>query len=245
MKKNNKLFQIIYAVGLIVLVIVAVMQLLRNDVSHLLSNPSLRTTLEKRKITAAFDPLVEEKKDRERKIEQLQVRLLSPKLSPTERQRINNRLKVEIFEATHIAVPLNPQHTLVIETPDPAKVFTIKPGFGIIDAAKPFSPNYIKVNNIWRGQIGTEIFMVYAGFYTKNKEQGIMIVLPVSKMENMDYQIFPTETESGGLEIIKYEGALLTIQSKKGTIFIFDVASRKYLDVNPQTQTPIPLSTNK
>jgi hypothetical protein len=104
----------------------------------------------------------------------------------------------------------------------------------------PFYVHDFMFTNVWYKDTdaGTLRTYVYGGFIPgpggELSQQGV-IVVQVLKMDTRGdiqqvyYQRFPTQTQSGPVRIAGAQGDRLILQSTNGTTFYFDVPSREYV----------------
>lgn len=172
---------------------------------------------------------------RKKDIEHLKTQIADPNMPQNSKEILKKDLKIVEREATMIAMPPNPHPTVVFNTLDPTKSLRYEEPDGIVVVPVGYSPQDVKIKNIWKGKHGNEKFMVYAGAWAKDLDQGLVIVRRVGKQNPDEGTFFPTPGKFGMMEIIGYDGVILQLKSEKGNILSFVVTNGIYLGFPPAT----------
>ncbi len=131
----------------------------------------------------------------------------------------------------------------MIPTIDPTEALKYVSPDGIVVVPVAYPPESVKIKNVWKGRHGNDKYMVYAGAWAKNMDQGIVIVRQIGKQNPNEGTFFPTPGKFGVVEIVGYEGMILQLKSEKGDILNFDVLNGTYLGFPPATPTATGVAT--
>lgn len=182
---------------------------------------------------AFFDPDIDQ-------ITMYQELLKTPGLSSDVRNSLEGKLQVISRLATDRAdAILNPPNTSVVRTPGSTSVInTYKIPDGINNSTdSPLPRNVVTVLNSWRKTAENRYYLVYAGFLWHDTEQGVIFLLNPSTHNFIQYN---TPGSSGGVRVIEERGAIIVLQSTKGTLYYFDAAAEEYVNAEG---TPLPTNT--
>lgn len=225
MKRISALQQIVLLLGLGALLFIGFILVSGSNKGNPEDNISNENSFSTLKGTSTVMPPGQERRQKE--IERLQTEIADPNINPGTKGMLEKKLELSAKEATLLAKPGKPFHTPRAETPDPTKVFKVEGAFGLINAPIPFSPQFVKIKNIWKGRGDKGIKMVYAGNYTKDPEQGVVIV---SHQGSQNDGFYPTPFKVGSVMIKSSNGMVLLLSSETGDLFSFDVTTEEYLD---------------
>lgn len=131
--------------------------------------------------------------------------------------------------------PVTPNHS-------PTAIATRQAGAGTIieSSFAPYS-SYYTFKNRWIEKTDERSIVAYAGAITGESAQGILIVnVWTADSERLPEEggYYFTPQKAGPIRITDAEGEVLTLITDTGVKFLFDVASRHYLD--PDTLAPLP-----
>jgi len=139
---------------------------------------------------------------------------------PAEKQAVVDRQATRIASAPKIT----PVHR---GPPVSAAVTANPPVTGIRDVQlSPFRGEEAVIENQWHGPVNGVYTVVYAGRLTQTPDQGFVAV-STGSLGQPDFVLkqFPTPTRVGSVHVTGASGTVLTLQSSKGSLFTFDVAS--------------------
>ena len=111
----------------------------------------------------------------------------------------------------------------------PADLPRTPAGAGTIveDGQAPFSGQFFHFENRWWEAKDGEEIVVYAGLARTEPEQGIVIVTTTKSNECGMYR---TPIRAGALSVVGAEGERLTLATRSGATFVFDVPSRTFVE---------------
>jgi hypothetical protein len=89
----------------------------------------------------------------------------------------------------------------------------------------PFGSGFV-VENRWYEQRGAEQLIVYAGGSRADPSQG---VLAVALTTSRGGGFYPTPTKAGSVHVVAAVGERLTLISKNGATFVFDIPTRSFV----------------
>jgi hypothetical protein len=103
----------------------------------------------------------------------------------------------------------------------------------------PFSAIDYSIDNRWQETVAGAIIQVYAGSYSDDWNQGVVVVLGRTGAS------YPTPGKHGFVYVVSAVGEQLTLRARDGTTFVFDVPTRSFLPTDPNdtatpTGTPLP-----
>jgi len=96
----------------------------------------------------------------------------------------------------------------------------------------PLIKKIINFTNGWITEANDEDIWASAGAYTKDTEQGVVLIRRFNAKGRgiKSSSIIETPEKVGAVKITGYEGLILTLTSENGDVFKFDVASEKFVD---------------
>lgn len=117
-----------------------------------------------------------------------------------------------------------------------------RPRGGLIDVSKPFpSALYLFEQYAWQSWRAGWLTVVFAGFMTEDRPQGIVIVhespyplryrrdADLSRLEDkIRIKLYETPIRAGSVRIVRARGDVLTLVSATGRRMTFDVSERKF-----------------
>ena len=135
--------------------------------------------------------------------------------------------------ATARAAPQPPKEQLTghakTTKPEPRPLPTWPSGI-FAEQQAPFPSTTIAVENQWQANdLGGVHVQVYAGADGLDRSQGLVIVKTTSfDLKTVSASYHPTPLKAGAVRISHEKGELLTLTSKSGATFVFNVASRTF-----------------
>jgi len=129
-------------------------------------------------------------------------------------------------QATRIASA--PKITPVTHGPPVSAAVAVNtPVAGIRDVQlSPFRGEEAIIENRWQGPVNGVFTVVYAGKLTKTPDQGFVAISTGNLGEpNFVLRQFSTPMRVGSVHITGVSGTVLTLQSSKGSVLTFDIAS--------------------
>ena len=114
----------------------------------------------------------------------------------------------------------------------PARPATPEPQWrsGIIDSGlAPFPSSLYTIVNQWQDIVAGKHVNVYAGADANDPQQGLLVVqtTPLDESESSPPDVYRAADRVGSLEIVRAEGAVLTLQAGNGSTYRFVVATRQ------------------
>jgi hypothetical protein len=151
---------------------------------------------------------------------------------PPEKQKLLQREEQQYQEALSQGGPspnvANPKSAATAPTsapqPWPEGVFDIQQA--------PLSQDYV-IENQWQANLDGHV-QVYAGSLNSDPSQGLVVVLVTSADLTPGMpEAYRTATKSGPLRIIASNGQRLSLVSRTGALFAFDVPARRFVSAEP------------
>lgn len=122
-------------------------------------------------------------------------------------------------------LPPNP----LTPAPVPSLSPTSAPVTGIHEGNAPFPGSYAVIENQWKGRVGNQLVTVYAGRYTQQPEQGLLVVqINLADNANAPLQEYRTLLKEGKIRITAANYSLITVVTEKGSTVVFDLATRLF-----------------
>ena len=162
--------------------------------------------------------------------------LLRTDLSDDTRHLLETNLAQAEFEAEHRATAqVGP--TAVRRGP-PAAVQDVRPTpvRGIDNTFNGIKG--IRIANVWRGPVDGIWFNIHAASLEDDRSQGLLYFRAVDVME-APLEIYQTPTKNGIVKVIAEQNDQLTLEAEDGTLFVFDIPSREFVD-SSLAVTPTP-----
>jgi hypothetical protein len=100
----------------------------------------------------------------------------------------------------------------------------------------PFSESVVTVVNSWRKTTANRYYLIYAGYLSRDKQQGAFLVLDPNTYAFRQYTVLDP---GGAVKIIKENGVTILLQSAGGNLYYFDAAREQFVDSNG---APVPTS---
>ncbi|MEM8530937.1 MAG: hypothetical protein AAGF95_08850 [Chloroflexota bacterium] len=151
-------------------------------------------------------------------------------LSDDTRHRVETRLAQAEFEAEHRAT------AQVLPTPvrrgRPADVQEVRPTStpGISDTAFNGIKG-IRIANVWTGPVDEIWTKIHAGSEEADRSQGLLYFRAMDLTETpIEVEVYRTPTQNGIVKIIAKENEQLTLEAEDGTLFVFDIPSREFVE---------------
>ena len=119
-------------------------------------------------------------------------------------------------------------------TPQPAALRAHMPrvpagaGFLVETQLAPFPSSVFAAENAWFERNGDEVVVVYAGVDTQDPAQG-RVRVHVTSPAGETGGSYATPTKSGSVRITAAVGERLTLTSRSGAVFYFDVPTRTFI----------------
>jgi hypothetical protein len=107
---------------------------------------------------------------------------------------------------------------------------------GIFSPAEDILSMY-SFNNYWVGQVDGTYYQVSAGSMDERPDQGGVVVIPYGAAPG---GFLPTPSANGSVSVVSAQGAILTLVSTDGTVFVFDVAGQTFVETSSPTPTNKP-----
>lgn len=98
----------------------------------------------------------------------------------------------------------------------------------------PFSEDLVKVVNSWRKTTPERTYLVFAGYLTKDPEQGALLVF---RPDTHNFTPYLTPGRSGEVSVIEEKGFVIVLKSRRGDVYYFNVAQEYFID---ERGTPLP-----
>ena len=158
-------------------------------------------------------------------------------LSDDTRHLLETNLAQAEFEAEHRAT------AQVLPTPvrrgRPADVQEVRPTStpGISDTAFNGIKG-IRIANVWNGPVDGIWTKIHAGSEEADRSQGLLYFRAANVME-APIEVYRTPTQNGIVKIIAEQNEQLTLEAEDGTLFVFDIPSREFVD-SSLAVTPTP-----
>ena len=152
------------------------------------------------------------------------------------------------YEATVAAISPAPMHTgAPTYPPHPTEVRPF--GIGTFEGCGGGEGNHdpLQMRNCWHGFLGGEYSAVIAGYAAATPEPGqearggLYILTSINDTtEYTSSPIYWTPTRAGVVQIIAVDGTRFTLRTYKGTLFVFDAATRQWVNPAPSPSTEVP-----
>lgn len=142
-----------------------------------------------------------------------------------EKQAIEVRYKQD--KAT---VPIAPKTEVI--PPQPSNDHTpVRAPLGIDEDLKgPFRSQEAKVNNGWHGLKDGQYVHAFAGHVPGQKPQGVLwIIIERPDGSPGKFERYDTPSAAGTIRVVSADGFELVLQAENGEMFLFDVATRRYV----------------
>jgi hypothetical protein len=150
---------------------------------------------------------------------------------PPEKQAALDREAATLTAARNAPQPSKAQRAAPDVQPDPPRLeFTRTPaGQGVIveTGFNPFGPEFAAENR-WVEHVGAQDLAVVAGASRGDPDQGLVAVF-MSELRTGRDGWYPTPAKAGSVHIVSAVGERLTLASRNGTMFVFDVAARQFV----------------
>lgn len=177
-------------------------------------------------------------------IEQAEALLQTPELSQESRRLIEDGLAYQKQQAERRATavaqgatrprPGDPEYvTPIVPTARPsptAGIFTIR-------IPPPFYREY-NLTTTWRHYEGAGSLLLLAGAPKDDPAQGVLLEWRIPAPGRAPQSArYATPTRSGSVRILAEQNGQLTLEAENGDLFVFDVATRRFVD-DPPAPTP-------
>lgn len=113
-------------------------------------------------------------------------------------------------------------------TPGPAYQYPT----GIInDGEAPLLAEEITIINRWQGPINGDLWIIYAGSYVNDPNQGLVVLSVLSdKQVNLVTEKFLTPTKAGAVKIVGIYNQRISLATNTGYSFIFDIPLKSFIN---------------
>ena len=89
----------------------------------------------------------------------------------------------------------------------------------------------IRIANVWNGPVDGIWTKIHAGSEEADWSQGLLYFRAVSPTEApIEVEVYRTPTKNGIVKIIAKENEQLTLEAEDGTLFVFDIPSRMFVE---------------
>jgi hypothetical protein len=170
-------------------------------------------------------------------IDELRIALESEQLDPKLRLSLEMKLKYAQKEATRQAGIASEEENLFSKKLTELAINTLPPTnepnrrpVGLIDDLPSWSlTRDAIINNIWVQEVDGAYYQVGAGHILNDPDQGVVYFL-IERPHQLFQYLAPEKT--GELIISGFMDGLVSISSRSGKIYYFDIQARKLLDEN-------------
>ena len=167
----------------------------------------------------------------------LREELTRTDLSDEDRAFYEAKLAQAEFEASKKATAqVGP--TAVRRGPPPVIADDTTPPRGILTEYNDIFKRKIDIRNVWQDEVDGVWWQIYAGAIAAEPEKGILVARKM-EADGTPRTSYETPIQVGAVRIIAEQNQQLTLEAEDGTLFVFDLPSREFVD-SSLAVTPTP-----
>ncbi|MEM8530939.1 MAG: hypothetical protein AAGF95_08860 [Chloroflexota bacterium] len=105
----------------------------------------------------------------------------------------------------------------------------ITPPRGILTGYNDIFKRNIDIRNVWQDEVDGIWWQIYAGAIAAEPDKGVVVVVKM-EADGTPIQRYETPEQVGAVRIIAEQSEQLTLEAEDGTLFVFDIPSREFVE---------------